>query len=186
MLVFKQSKSCLDDSKKWLQIPFFQHWSHTVCVLKLGFEPSKYSFLTKKKHIYIQMQNWRKNNGQSTKKWRRVHGFGVLTSRFLKASKYVCAMFYFIFKFQKKRGPHWNLGQKVRSPDPIHIIRKLWTFVIPNPWYFWCQVCDAGVRMAPNNVSGSVRRIAYSSTQYCCWDDMTDYKIKCVNIYYNI
>ena len=39
--------------------------------------------------------------------------------------------------------------------------------------------------MAPNNVSGSGRRIGYSSTQHCCWDDVKDYKIKCVNIYYN-
>ena len=118
----------------------------------------------KKQHIYIQIQTWTKNEGKSTKQWCYVHGFGVLTSRFLKAWKHVCAMFYFIFKFPKKRGSHWKSWSiKVRSPHPVHIISNLWTFAIPNPWYFWCQVCDAGARMAPNNVSGS----GYSSIQYC-------------------
>ena len=86
---------------------------------------------------------------------------------------------------KKKRILLKILVKKVRSTHPIHVISNLWTFVIPNPWYFWCHVCDAGARMAPNNVSGSGRRIGYSSTQHCCWDDVKDYKIKCVNIYYN-
>ena len=39
--------------------------------------------------------------------------------------------------------------------------------------------------MAPNNVSGSGRRIGYISTQYCCWDDLKDYKINALKMYTN-